>query len=226
MLNLRLVLLSGGLDSGVALARVAAEGSVDLGLFFEYGQAALEAERRAATALAAHYGIPLRTLPLPFLAELRSGLTGSGSPPVLTAKDLDNPELLRETAAAVWVPNRNGVFLNVAAAILDEAGGGEIVVGFNREEAGTFPDNSVDFLRSAEAFFRYSCQNPVRVLAPLAALDKEAIVRAGLGLGFPFSLAWSCYLGGERMCGECESCRRLRRAYDLAGRPDLWKGLV
>lgn len=224
VLDLRLVLLSGGLDSGVALAWAVANRSVDFGLFFDYGQRALVSEKRAATALAEHYGIPLRTVPLPFLADIRSGLTGAGRPPILTAEDLDNGDLLRETAAAVWVPNRNGVFLNVAAALLDEAGGGEIIVGFNREEAETFADNSIDFLGSAEVFFRYSCRHPVRVLSPLSELDKQAIVRFGLELGFPFSLVWSCYLGGENMCGECESCRRLRRAYQLAGRSDLWKG--
>ena len=41
-------------------------------------------------------------------------------------------------------PNRNGGFLNVAASFAEKLGAGSVVVGFNREEAETFPDNTRD----------------------------------------------------------------------------------
>ncbi len=43
-------------------------------------------------------------------------------------------------------------------------------------------------------------------------MTKVEIVREGLRLGIPWGDLWSCYRGGESMCGRCESCLRLKRA--------------
>ena len=40
----------------------------------------------------------------------------------------------KETAHLVWVPNRNGLFINIAASYGDAFGYDHIVVGFNAEE--------------------------------------------------------------------------------------------
>lgn len=221
---MRLVLLSGGLDSSVALAVARASGTIDLGLFLDYGQRASVREEAAARAVARHFGVALRTETIPLLARMGGALTHRGPVPLLRPEDLGDTRLLAETAAAVWVPNRNGLFINVAAAIADDLAGGEIIVGFNREEAATFPDNSAAFVQAANHFLTYSCQSGVKVSAPLAELDKDEIVRRGLNLGVPLESIWSCYEGAAEMCGECESCQRLKRAYAAVGKSELWSG--
>jgi 7-cyano-7-deazaguanine synthase len=120
----------------------------------------------------------------------------------------------RETAAAVWVPNRNGLFIAIAAARAESLGIRGLVVGFNREEAATFPDNSRDYLEKQNRALGLSTANHVEVFAPTIELTKSQIVVEAMGLGVPLSEIWSCYWGGTVPCGACESCQRLQRALD------------
>lgn len=208
-------LLSGGLDSAAATAL-----ALDLGwrgalaLTFDYGQRASASEQRQAAALAKHFGIPHRVVPLPWFADFGSGgaLLGQGTVPEPEPWKLDDRTVTEATAKAVWVPNRNGIFLNIAAAYAEDLGAEAVVVGFNREEAATFPDNSEAYLDAANGAFRFSCGRTVRVLSPTAPYRKAEIVVALQGKGFPWNLLWSCYHEGAAMCGRCESCRRLEAA--------------
>jgi queuosine biosynthesis protein QueC len=56
--------------------------------------------------------------------------------------------------------------------------------------------------------------------APLIALSKADIVREGTRLGVPWELTWSCYLGGERACGRCDSCQLRLKGFAEAGMRD------
>jgi 7-cyano-7-deazaguanine synthase len=205
-------LLSGGLDSTVACTlAIGTGGGVALALTFDYGQRAARREVEAARAIAAYLGVPHRTIALPFLGEITRTALVAGAIPHPSAADLDSPRA-RETAKAVWVPNRNGVLVNIAAAFAESLGAERVVVGFNREEAATFPDNSEGFAAAATAALAFSTLSKVRLDAPTGAMTKREIVRAGRAAGAPLDLIWSCYEGGERPCGACESCLRQARA--------------
>lgn len=122
--------------------------------------------------------------------------------------------VIRRSAASVWVPNRNGVLINVASAFAEIHQASRVLVGFNVEEAVTFPDNSRAFLRQASRALAYSTANRAEVFSYTDAWDKRRIVRElrKLAKPFPFEKVWSCYFGGATPCGKCESCRRFRRA--------------
>ncbi|TEB06917.1 7-cyano-7-deazaguanine synthase [Pelotomaculum schinkii] len=213
------VLLSGGLDSTVSFAHALRESEVALCLTFDYGQRAANQEKKAAAALAAHYRVEHLVVELPFLRDITST--------ALVRGDLDLPEPDRTglddfaastaSAAAVWVPNRNGVFINIAAAFAESRQCGLVVTGFNREEAVTFPDNSTDFVAAAGHALSFSTMNKVKVVSYTQRLDKVEIIKFGLRLGIPFRHIWSCYRGYEKMCGSCESCQRFKRASEQAG---------
>ena len=64
---------------------------------------------------------------------------------MLKTDELDEMSKIGESAKNVWVPNRNGAFINIAASFCDAYEADYIVIGFNAEEAVTFPDNSTDF---------------------------------------------------------------------------------
>ena len=133
----------------------------------------------------------------------------------------------KDSAKAVWVPNRNGLFLNIAACFADSKGYDYIIIGANKEEAGTFPDNGVDFLDSADSFFEFSTLMHPKILAPLKNLYKHEIINLALEKGSPLEYLKSCYnSSGEyekKHCGKCESCKRLRDAILKSVNKDLLK---
>ena len=214
-------LLSGGLDSLVAATHAARHGGLALALTVDYGQRAFIRERDAARAVAEILGADHNVVDLTFLGGLgASALTRRDRDlPVTDSTDLDRREAAEDRARSVWVPNRNGIFIQVAAAFAQDRGLGRVIVGFNREEAVTFPDNRIEFLEASTSALAFTLNRPVSVESPTALLDKPGIVKLGLRLGAPLRRIWSCYDGGERHCGRCESCLRLRRALEAGGVP-------
>ena len=199
-------LLSGGLDSTVAFA-IRARDTV-LALTVDYGQRAARREIASARKTAARYRVPHRVLRIPWLG---------GGALVDRSKRLPRPNLgraaeTRASSAAVWVPNRNGVFIAAAAALAERLGASRVVVGFNREEAATFPDNSAGFLAAANRSLDYSTRRRVRVESPTLRWDKARIVREARRRGISLEGLWPCYEGGRSWCRRCESCLRSLRA--------------
>ncbi len=210
----QIILLSGGLDSVVNLAMALEKGEILMGLTFDYGQRAALREVEASRKVCGHFSLFHRVMMLPWMGETAcsSLISGKGEIPLLKEEDLSDTEITKKTAHSVWVPNRNGVFINIAAAVAESMGAELIVTGFNLEEAATFPDNSKEFLDAANASLAYSTLNKVRVISYTSEMDKKEIVRAGIRYNAPIHAVWSCYFGEEKMCGECESCWRLKRA--------------
>ena len=132
--------------------------------------------------------------------------------PDLPESQLDDLEAATKTAEKVWVPNRNGVFINIAASYAEDLGAESIVVGFNKEEAQTFPDNSIEFMDRINQSLAYSTLKHPKVVCYTAMMTKVEIVCLGKELRAPFDLMWSCYESGSKPCGKCESCRRFERA--------------
>ena len=101
-------LLSGGLDSGVALALWLHQGhTVSSCCFADYGQRAAHEERRASSRLAQRLGLAWREVPLPWLREaaLTSGsalVPGGGSLPMLTLADPGDVASARSGDLARW----------------------------------------------------------------------------------------------------------------------------
>ena len=208
-------LLSGGLDSGVALALWIAGGdTVPLCLFADYGQRALIRERSASSALARRFGLAWREVRLPWLhdAALSAGsalVPGGGDIPQRSLAAPGDPA----SARAVWVPARNVVLIATAAAMAEAAGADAVLTGFNREEAATFPDNSRAFAAAMTAVLRLGTRNAVRVESPTLPFDKAEIVQRAATLGLGPGEFWSCYEERSEPCGTCESCVRSRRAW-------------
>lgn len=209
-------LLSGGLDSGTALAMWLRQGNeVALCIGADYGQLAAVREAEHGRALATRFGVPWRRVALPWLGEAArhagAALVEGGRR--LPGRTADAPGD-RDSAAAVWVPARNVVLIGVGAAFAEALGCGVVLAGFNREEAATFPDNSAAFVDACGRMLELGTRSGVRVVSPTLGLDKRGIVAEARAAGLGRDDFWSCYRADSdpRAC-DCESCVRSRRAW-------------
>ena len=212
------VLLSSGLDSTFNLLKALEQFQVCLVLTFDYGQKAAAKEIVRSRALAKNYGLRHELIHLPWFklftqTSLLSGLE------VPTGEEVQIEDLHRslETAKSVWVPNRNGILLNIAAGFAEGLGAEFVVPGFNYEEAQTFPDNSAAFLKTLNECWSFSTESAVQTYCFSASLTKTQIVAEAIALKMPFEKLWPCYLSGESWCGSCESCLRFERALNANG---------
>ncbi|HID73424.1 MAG TPA: 7-cyano-7-deazaguanine synthase QueC [Thermoplasmata archaeon] len=210
-----IVLLSGGLDSAVTLAIALGEGRATA-LTFDYGQRH-DREIMSSRSIADRYGIDHVVIPLD-LSAFRSALIRG---------DIEVPDGLegREGIPPTYVPARNIIFLAMALGLAESWGADRIHIGANAVDYSGYPDCRPEFI---EAFQRVADTGTrggvegrgVRIVAPIIGLSKAEIVRRGHELGVPFELTWSCYRGGERPCGWCDSCLIRRRGFREAGLVD------
>ena len=205
-----IILMSGGLDSLVSLGLKKDELNIQLGLTFDYGQKAASKEIFASKKICEYYAIEHRVINLDWLASITQTALVAGCD-IPTGGRLDDSE---NSAKSVWVPNRNGLFLNIAGCFADSYGYDSIVIGANKEEGQTFPDNTQEFIDSVNQEFKFSTRVSPKVVAPLINCVKNDIVMLALKNGVPLELTMSCYQSGEKHCGICESCLRLKKALE------------
>ncbi len=209
-----IVLLSAGLDSTVNLFQAHQEREIILALTFIYGQKAALKEIEKARLLCKRLDVPHRVLELAWMRDFTftSLLNDKVSIPQAEEVNIHSLAQSQKTAQKVWVPNRNGIFLNIAAGYAEGLGAHQVVVGFNQEEGATFPDNTPEFLTSLTQSLSFSTATQVEVVCYTTDKNKTEIVQMGQLLGVPFQDLWPCYLGDEKWCGVCESCQRYFRA--------------
>jgi 7-cyano-7-deazaguanine synthase len=213
------VLLSGGLDSAVNFFEAHKAGNLKLALTFDYSQRAVNKEIESAKKLSALLNVPHKVVRLSFFEDLGMSSLVDKTQRVPTGSDIamDDLNQSHKTAQSVWVPNRNGIFMNIAAGFAESINADTIIPGFNIEEAATFPDNSEDFLQALNQSMNYSTQKKVKTHCFTTRLSKTQIVKRGMELKVPFHLLWSCYFSQNHWCGVCESCQRSRRAFEANG---------
>lgn len=201
-----IILLSGGLDSLVSLGLGMQKYGISLALTFDYGQKALEQEVSTSKNICDYYKIGHKVIKLDWLKNVtHTALVEDKELP----EGIDNPE---DSAKSVWVPNRNGLFLNIAGSFADGNDYDYIIIGANKEEGQTFPDNTQEFIDRVNAEFEFSTQKHPKVVAPLINYDKNDIVKQAIEHNIPLEFVRSCYSNGKKHCGKCESCTRLKNA--------------
>ena len=215
------VLVSGGLDSAIALAICAQEGFESYALSFDYGQRhrlELISARKVAASLAAR-DHRVATIDLRIFGG--SALTS----------DIAVPKN-RETKSAneipiTYVPARNTIFLSYALAWAEVLGAADVFIGANAIDYSGYPDCRPEFLSAFEHIASVGTKAGVegtkfRVHAPLLSMSKADIIRKGTELGVDFSLTHSCYDPSAEglACGKCDSCRLRLAGFREAGLTD------
>lgn len=209
------VLLSGGLDSLVALDAVSKKHNVVLALTFDYGQKSFLEEKEAASKIAKLYNIEHKIIQLPFLAEITDN--------ALTNENNNDFTELK----SVWVSNRNGLFLNIAACFCESNDIDYIVFGANKEESGSFSDNKSEYVEITNKSFEYSTMKHPKVLAPCSGMSKIDLINYMMDNNISFDLIKSCYQNiqktNKKHCAQCMSCKLLYNAIINSKKPELIK---
>jgi len=213
-------LLSGGLDSCVALAlAVARHGGQTAVLHVGYGQRTAPREHEAAHAIADHYGLETRRdVDLTWLRDLGGSSLTDASLPV---PDLDRDCGPGAGVPSTYVPFRNATLLAAAVAWAEVLGAGEVYCGAHAADSA-YPDTQPAFFSAFNELVRQgtAVSTIIEVQAPLLQLDKAAIVRRGQELDAPLHLTWSCYQRQDRPCRRCHSCHLRAQGFAAAGITD------
>ncbi|HWG20637.1 MAG TPA: 7-cyano-7-deazaguanine synthase QueC [Terracidiphilus sp.] len=217
------VLLSGGLDSATVLAIARSQGFAAHALSFDYGQRhsiELQAARRVAQAGGA---VQHRIATIDLRVFGGSALTADIEVP----KGRDAAEM-SHGIPITYVPARNTIFLSFALAWAEVLGSSDIFIGVNALDYSGYPDCRPEFIRAFEQMANLATRAGVegeqnlRIHAPLMAMTKAEIIRAGLQLGVDYSLTCSCYdpASDGTPCGQCDSCFLRRRGFAENGIAD------
>ena len=230
------VLLSGGLDSAVALAAMKRDGYACHALCFDYGQRHRH-ELTAAARLAPSLGaLTHKTVSIDLRAIGGSALTadvpvpkdrGAGFQPDRGSAHPDIP--------ITYVPARNLIFLSIAVAHAETLGAWDIAYGANSTDYSGYPDCRWPFIsafneaanlatKAWDDHRRRSPHDPrgFTVHAPLINLTKAQIIKLGIKLGVDYTLTHSCYDPTPEglACARCDSCLIRARGFAEAGIPD------
>ena len=208
------VSLSGGLDSTTCLAiakeLVEREGGLVEAVSFNYGQRhSKELER--AKLIAETMGIRWNILDMPH-KHLKSALLDEQAViPSVSYEEI-------EGMSPAYVPFRNGLMLALLAGYAASYGFDYIMAGPHAEDADrwAYADCTLEFMGSFGAALYIGTYGKVRLLTPLLNMTKAEVVEKGSSLGAPLEHTWSCYIGGEKHCGVCPTCRARKEAFAAA----------
>lgn len=213
------ILLSGGLDSATVVALARADGFDCYCLSVEYGQRHV-AELTAAQRVAAALGAKQHRI-------LHMDMNQFGGS-ALTDADIAVPVAGVQAGIPVtYVPARNTIMLSLAMAWAEVLNATDIFVGVNAVDYSGYPDCRPEFIQAFETMANLATKAAVEghrltIHAPLIAMSKAEIIRAGQALGVDYGLTVSCYQADAdgRACGVCDSCRLRREGFAAAGVAD------
>lgn len=242
--KLGLVLLSGGLDSTTVAAMAIRQRYELSAVTVHYGQAhrrEVDSARRVAETLA----IEQRVVDITFFRDLAwySSLT---QPDRFALPAERTPEEMAADIPITYVPLRNTLFVTLGAAFLESQALNAIehrgvdpktleaalFIAANAIDYSGYPDCRPEYYAAVTEALRLGSKLgtqygvPIRIETPLIAMTKAEIVRAAVVAGAPLQYTWSCYEGGERPCGRCDSCLLRRKGFDEAGVADPALGLA
>ncbi len=195
---MKLLLLSGGLDSTILFYDLISKNERLACMWINYGQRNAEAELRAVSELCKKNSIKLRCVQVPqIFYGVDSTLVNTAAP---------------HTIETDFLPNRNGVLLNIAAAHCKER---TTLLMAAHKSGSAYPDCQKVFYNRISKAIYYSTNCLVDVDAPYIHMTKKQIVRRAWDLALSKSdieQTVSCYEGNN--CNKCPACIARRRALE------------
>jgi len=196
--NKVVVPISGGMDSTVILYKAVSQFGAEnvFGLSYDYGQ-----RHKRELKLAGYHVNKLKikewqTIDTSFIKNLAP--TSS-----LTNNDIETPDIRKiagEAQPKSYVPNRNMIFLGIAASYAEAVGAALVYHGATKVDSlAGYWDASPEFLPTINDVLALNRNTRIVVEAPLINMDKADIVKEGISLKVQFSKTYTCY-SGDNLC--------------------------
>lgn len=210
-------IVSGGMDSVTLLHYLVKEDKRNPAVItFKYGQKH-DKEVGFAKAQAALLGckehIVLDLGPISTVFAGSALIAGGGAIPEVI-------EVMGDPQPVTYVPNRNMIFLSLAAAFAESQGVSEIFYGAQRHDMYGYWDTTPQFLEQLNNVYRLNRKTPIKILAPFVDNSKMDILQKGMDLEVDYGQTWSCYEGRDEACGHCPTCAERLKAFQDMGITD------
>ena len=140
--------------------------------------------------------------------------------------DVKDGNAERQDIPDTYVPARNMVFLSVAASWADALDITDIFIGVSEVDYSGYVDCREEFIKAMEQAVNLGTvlgaekKQHITIHAPFMHMTKADEVKLGERLGVDFGLTWTCYRGGDKPCGTCDSCLLRAKAFAEAGVED------
>jgi len=184
-------LMSGGLDSAVTVALLQEAGLHPCPLFVDYGQLNKSRELEACQNIAKSFE----------LAEVEIvDLAGYGRtfPSGITERSKD-------IFLDAFLPCRNLLLITAGSAYAHRINASAVAMGLLSASTALFPDQSDEFIKSAQLAVSAALGRSIELLLPLRAFVKKDVI--ALAGRLKIAGWYSCHAGIYPSCGQCVACR-------------------
>ena len=132
----------------------------------------------------------------------------------------DVAEVMGDPQPPTYVPNRNMIFLALAAAYAETQGVQHVYYGSQRHDIYGYWDTTPAFLENLNYIYGLNRKSPIQIKAPFVNYSKTDIVKLGMEMGMDYGKTWSCYAGQALACGRCSTCAERLKAFADLGLTD------
>lgn len=219
-----MVLCSGGVDSTTCLGMAVDKYGLEnvTALTISYGQKHTK-EIESAKKVAEYYGVEHLYLDLEKIFRYSDcSLLAHSDKEIPQESYAQQIQKTDGKPVSTYVPFRNGLFLSSAASIALSKGCDVIYYGAHSDDAAgsAYPDCSDEFNKAMNQAIYIGSGKQLKVEAPFINLTKAQVVEIGLKLKVPYEYTWSCYMGGDKLCGVCGTCIDRKKAFEANGVTD------
>lgn len=212
------VLLSGGQDSFVSLIWAKSEFKELEAISIAYDQTHI-IELDYAKKIAGHFNVSHAVY------DIKDFFKTIADSSLLNSTDHNVKHANAENLPASFIPNRNSIFLTVAAnhAFRKNEKHIHLVTGACETDYSGYPDCRDSYMKAKEKELSLSLDRPVSIHTPLMRMNKAQIFEAAHREGKLRELnelTMTCYNGVEKLnewgrgCGICPACKLRKKGFD------------